>query len=224
MSGNQQGQGPDPRNFGEPFTFGDILRGVDITGLEGLGAPGAPQPVSPQPGGAPDSPWQRQAAIEAGIPYRRVPIWPPFANLARDPSVVYMVRLRPIFFGGNGVAAGALPQQPLQFSQPTIVFARTAAAFRADDVGLPVGRHSLETFSAFIQRTNGDALDGGTTPIIARAIFGDGSNPALYAANGLFFNNGTNISVNVTTLLANVLVHIVLWTIEEYGNPTATRK
>lgn len=209
--------GPNPRDWGTLGAFGDMLRGAD------LGAPGVERPGVPEPGGSPVEPWSRQDAIDAGVPYRRVPIYPPFANLARDPSIVYMVRPRPLFFGGAGVAAAALPQQPIQFSQPTIIYARTASAILTDGSGAPVGRSARDLFSAFMNRTNGDSLDGGTTPVLGDALFGPGGQPALYAANGVFFNNGSSLSVNVTTLLDNVLVHIVLWTIEEYGNPRAPR-
>ncbi len=215
MATAPNGPKPDPRDWGSLGEFGGFLEGHD------MGAPGVARPGEPEPGGSPVQPWQRQDAIDSGVPYRRVPIYPPFANLARDPSIIYMVRIRPMFFGGAGVAAGVLPPQPLQFSQPTIVYARTAAAILTDGTGMPVGRVSRDLFSAFFIRSNGDGLDGGTTPILGDAIFGNGGSPALYAANGVFFNNGTVMSINVSTLIANTLVHIVVYTIEEYGNPNA---
>lgn len=212
---------PNPRDWGHFGEFGDMLRGAEGGG--DWGAPGVDRPAQPDPGQPPAVPWTREDAIEQYIKYRRVPIYPPFANLAKDPSVIYMVRPRPAFFGGAGVAAAVLPQFPMQFSQPTIVYARTATAILTDNNGLPVGRPCRNQFSCFMQRTNGDSIDGGTTPILGDAIFGSGGEPALYAANGVFFNNGASLSINVTSLIDNTLVHIVLWTIEEYGNPTAPR-
>lgn len=218
---------PSPRDFGGPLNFGDILRGPSPEEVyathASLGAPGTPRPAEPTPGGSPVVPWQRQDAIQAGVPYRRVPIYPPFANLAADPRVVYMTRVRPFFFGG-AVAAGVQPPQQAAFSQPTIVYARSAAAIEATGGALPVGRGSLDTFSSFMARTNGDSIDGTNTPILGSAILGTAGLPALYACNAIFFNAGSTLMINLTTLLANIRVDIVLWTIEEYGNPSAQQR
>lgn len=186
------------------------------------GVPGQGRPGAPEPGGAP-TPWQRSDAQQKGVQYRRVPIWPPFANLARDPNVLYLIRNRPLVFGGAGVVAGTLAPQQLPFSQPTIVFARTAAAVIADfKTGFPVGMNPLDSFAAQIQRTTGDLLDGTSTPILGSALWGKATLPALYAGNGLFFNNGSTLIVTVQTLMDNVRADLVFWTIEEYG-PAAGR-
>ena len=214
---------PNMRDRANPGGYTDWLRGGgnEMGDLgDPYGVPGQRQAAAPSPGQGAPAPWQREDAMQQGVPYRRVPIWPPFANLARDPNVLYLIRFRPLLFGGNGVAAATLAPQQINFSQPTIVFARSAAAVIADyATGLPVGMNSLDTFASTFSRTQGDQLDGTTTPISGSAIYGNGRMPALYAGNGLFFNNGSTLIVNCTTFLNNVRVDIVLWTIEEYGTP-----
>lgn len=216
--------GPDPKVFGSPGGFGDAFRGFSFQdALAEVGAPGQATGVTPPPGGDPVRPWSRQEALDAGVPYRRVAIYPPFANVAADPDILYMVRWRPVFFGGTGSAAGALQPQPLQFSQPTIIYARNAGAMIQTLAGLPVGMRNLDTFASFTQRNNGDALDGGTNPVLGSALYGSGENPGLYAANGIFFNNGSTMQVNCTLMVADALVHLVFATLEEYGNPRSRK-
>ena len=192
--------------------FGDFMNGSS-----GFAAPGIPTPGQIPAGLSPVQAHQREDAIEAGVKYRRVPIYPPFANLARDPNIVYLIRFRPLFFAGNGIALGVQPQQTVLFSQPTIVFARSMAAIAADDAALPVGRDGRDTCAIWTQRTSGDLIDGASQPILGSALYGTGGEPALFAGNGLFFRSGASMVVNCQTLINNIRVDFVLWTLEEYG-------
>jgi hypothetical protein len=187
-----------------------------------MGVPGQASGAHPGTAGGVNAgqlhPHDRRTAIAEGVVYRRVPVYPPFANLAEDNRIAYQVRFRRLTFAA--AAAATLPPQVMPFSQPTIIIARTAAAFRTDDVGLPVGRNALDIFAAFFVRVGGnDSIDGDQTPTLGSAIFGDARQPALFPGNGLFFDRGGNLSVTCQTLLANVRVDIVVWCLEEWGPP-----
>jgi hypothetical protein len=108
---------------------------------------------------------------------------------------------------------------------PTIIIARTAAAYTTTGVALPVGRASLDTFTAQMFRAGSstdlfDAGWGGTNPSIlvtGSSIFGTAAQPMLIPGNGLFLDNGGLFSARVVTLLDAIRVDISLWCIEEYG-------
>lgn len=195
--------------------FGSLL-GVDDLGS--LGLPGSPTSPPPPQNPIPQQ-HKRADLVNAGYAFRRVPIYPPFANLCADPRVVYIAKPRPVWFGGNGVAAGAFGPTQLQFSEPTVIYARTGGAYDASGADLPVGRTGLDCFETYNQRVNGDLLDGTTIPILASAILGSGGLPGLFGGNGIFFERGTQINVFCTTLIANIRAVIVYWTIEEYALP-----
>lgn len=169
-------------------------------------------------------PHDRKGAILDGVEYRRVPVWPPFANLAADNRIAYQVRFRWITFGGNTVAAGPQAPIPFQFSQPTIIIGRVAAAIDASGAATPVGRQSLDLFTSFWIRIGGnDAIDSTQpamgTPMLGSALYGNGQLPALMPGNGLFFDRGSALQVNVSTLINNVRADIGIICLEEYGPP-----
>lgn len=167
-------------------------------------------------------PHSRAQAVMDGVEYRRVPVYPPFANLAADNRIAYQVRYRWMTFAGNAVVASAQAPQAFLFSQPTIIIGRMAAAIDASGAALPVGRLSLDLFTSFWVRIGGnDAIDATQpalgTPMLGSAMYGDGRLPALFPGNGLFFDRGAAVQVNCTTLINNVRADIGIMCLEEYG-------
>jgi len=199
------GHGP----LGVPTSGGNTNPG---TGPDGINA-GQLQPDS------------RGRNMAAGVPYQLVPAYPPFVRIANDPNIVYFVRFRTIVFGGNGVAA-ATTTLPIYFSVPTIIIARTAAAYDASDAALPVGRNSLDLFKIQFARagSSSDLIDAGAggqqapnITVLGSSIMGTGQLPALIPGTGLFVDTGAFINVTCQILRNNVEVHATVWTIEEYG-------
>lgn len=203
----------------------------DAFGVEDLGAPAMVS--TGVPGSGPNGsnrgqlePNSRIANIADGVPYQLVPAYPPFVRLANSRNVAYFPRFRSLTFGGSATAAGTTTQL-LQFSLPTIVFARSGSAFLADDTDLPVGRTGLQTFALQCQRTGGvgDLLDvggGNTGPsflALAENLLGPAGLPALVPGMGWFFDTGTSLNTTVQILLDNVRADVTFWCIEEYGAP-----
>lgn len=193
-----------------------------------LGVPGQGGGTQPGTAGGMQSgelhPHDRRGAIMDGVEYRRVPVWPPFANLAADNRIAYQVRFRWITFGGNGIVAGPQAPQPWLFSQPTIIIGRVAAAVDDSGAALPVGRQGLDCFTSFWVRIGGnDAIDATQpamgTPMLGSALYGTAQLPALMPGNGLFFDRGSALQANVTTLLPNIRADIGIICLEEYGPP-----
>lgn len=208
-------------SFREMFagTFGGSTAanfGVPSSG----GSPGIPGPGQLQPN-------SRAANVAAGMDYQLLPAYPPFVRLSTSSSVAYFVRFRTFIFHGNGTAANTTAQQQMSFSVPTIIIARTAAAILADAAALPVGRGSLDifTFQLFRAGSNSDMIDAGaggtaTAPnvlTLGSAILGTAAQPALIPGNGLFVDTGSFLLASCTNLIANALVHVTLWCLEEYG-------
>lgn len=184
------------------------------------------------PGTGPDGinagqlqPNARSRNMDAGVPYQLVPAYPPFVRIANDPNIVYFVRFRTLVFGGNAVVA-ATTTNPIYFSVPTIIIARTAAAYDASGAALPVGLNSLDLFKIQFARagSSSDLIDAGaggnTAPnvtTLGSALLGTGQLPALIPGQGLFVDTGSFINVTCQILRNNVEVNVSVWTIEEYG-------
>lgn len=195
-----------------------------------LGAPSSGAAYAPGtgPGGMNAGelhPNSRAANMAAAVPYQLVPAYPPFVRLANSHDIVYFPRYRTLIFGGNGVVAGTTTQQ-WQFSVPTIVIGRTAAAIDASGAALPVGRDSLDTFlvQMFRAGSTSDFLDAGgggnanpSVPTLGSALLGTAAQPALIQGNGLFVDTGGFLNCTCQTLINNILVHVTIWCIEEYG-------
>lgn len=170
-------------------------------------------------------PNSRMANMAAGVPYQLVPAYPPFVRIANDPNILYFPRFRTLSFFGPGTAANATATGQYQFQNPTIILARTAAAFLPTGTALDVGRNSLDTFRAQMFRTGAiqdfiDAGAGNAGPnfqALGSTIFGTAQLPALIPGTGVFVDTGGFLNVNVTALIANVTVDITIWCIEEYG-------
>lgn len=203
----------------------------DSFSAEDLGVPSSA--VAGVPGSGPNGvnagqlePNSRIANIAAGVPYQLVPAYPPFVRLANSRNVAYFPRFRSLTFGGGATAAGTTTQL-MQFSLPTIVFARSGSAFLADDSDLPVGRTGLQTFGIQCVRTGGiqDLLDvgGGTSGpsfiTLAENVLGPAGLPALIPGMGWFFDTGSSMNTTVQILLDNVRADVTFWCIEEYGAP-----
>lgn len=199
------GHGP----LGVPTSGGNTNPG---TGPDGINA-GQLQPDS------------RGRNMGAGVPYQLVPAYPPFVRIANDPNIVYIVRFRTIVFGGNGVVA-ATTTLPIYFSVPTIIIARTAAAYDASGAALPVGLNSLDLFKIQFARagSSSDLIDAGAggqqapnITVLGSSIMGTGQLPALIPGTGLFVDTGSFLNVTCQILRANVEVNITVWSLEEYG-------
>lgn len=192
-------------NFGVPTTGGSVAR----------------------PGPGELAPNSRAQNLEAGVDYQFVPVWPPFVRLANSPGIVYFPRFRTVIMGGNGALINATYNRPINFSVPTIVIARTGTAVVADNAtALQVGRSALDTFTVQMFRagSNSDFIDAGagadTAPnvqTLGGCILGSGGLPALIPGNGIFIDTGSYLTLAVTALLPNLLIHVDLWCIEEYG-------
>lgn len=205
-------------------TGGGVLGGT--FGVPSTGAANAP-------GTGPDGmnagvlqPNSRAANAAAGVPYQLVPAYPPFVRLANSQDIVYFPRYRTLIFGGNGQAAATLPTQQWQFSLPTIILARTAAAIDASGAALPVGRGSLDLFKVQMFRAGSqqDLIDAGgggnanpVALVLGSALLGTAANPALIQGNGLFVDTGSFLNCTVQTLVNNTEVHVTIWCLEEYG-------
>jgi hypothetical protein len=198
---------------------------------ETLGVPGTPHP---NPGDGPNGinaaqlePNSRARNMASGMKYQLVPAYPPFIRIANDDRVLYFPRFRTLQFGGDGTTAGETFNDQWQFSLPTIVIARTAAAYSTADANLPVGRNSLDLFTAQMFRASGaqdliDAGGGGNTgpnvQVLGSSVWGTGQLPALIPGTGLFVDTGSYLGVSGTILIADVLVHLTLWCVEEFSS------
>lgn len=209
MAGATMGA-PVDAAFGVPSTGAG---GSPGTGPDGMNA-GVLQPNS------------RAANAAAGVPYQLVPAYPPFVRLANSPDIVYFPRFRTLVFGGNGVTAAVLATQQWQFSLPTIIIGRTAAAINASGAALPVGRNSLDLFKMQMFRSGSqqDLIDAGgggnanpVALVLGSALVGDARQPALIQGNGLFVDTGSFLNCTVQTLIDSVEVCVTLLCIEEYG-------
>ena len=206
-------------------------KGIFASGGQGpMGSPGVP---TANPGDGPGginaaqlNPNSRSQNMADGMKYQLVPAYPPFVRIANDDRVLYFPRFRTLTFGGTGTLAGATINDQWQFSLPTIIIARSAAAITGTGVALPVGRASLDTFTAQMFRVSGaqdliDAAGGGNTgtnvQTIGSALWGTAQLPALIQGTGLFVDTGSYLGVAGTILIADMRVDLVLWCIEEYG-------
>ena len=198
-------------------------------GATGLGIPSAGVQSSPGTGGGQNAgqlePNSRAANMAAGVPYKLVPVYPPFVRIADDPNIVYAFRSRSLIFGGNGVAAATTTQQ-FQFSLPTIIIARTGSAFLANDVGMPVGRTSLQLarVQMFRAGSQSDLIDAGgggvnnpAVTVLAECLLGTAGLPALIPGNGLFVDTGSFLNVTAQLLINSTELHFCIWALEEYG-------
>lgn len=193
----------------------------------GAGSWGAPgnSGGNPQQGGGSLQPNSRAGNVAQGIEYQLVPAYPPFVRLANSPGIVYFPRWRTVQFNTAGAAAGNMGQLTYFFSVPTIVIARTAAAYTTTNAALPVGRDSLDCFATKMLRAGAasdliDAGGGGSNPAVlvtGSSILGSARQPALIPGNGLFFDTGMQLTTEVETYVDALQVDITLWCIEEYG-------
>lgn len=195
-------------------------------GAAHLGTPsgGGSTPAQGGGGGSLD-PNTRAGNVAAGVPYQLVPAYPPWLRIANDPSIVYFPRLRTATFNAAGSAAGLDQTLTMIVSVPTIVLARTAAAITTTSAALPVGRASLDTFTAQVFRSgsSSDLVDagwGGQNPAVmalGSTLFGTAAQPMLVPGNGLFVDTGGLLSCRIVTLIDAIRVDVTFWCIEEYG-------
>lgn len=204
----------------------DVLHnmGPGPLGLPSSGGPGSPGTSGGQNSGQLE-PNTRAGNMAAGVPYRLVPVYPPFVRIADDPNIVYFPRFRTLIFGGGAVVA-ATTTQSFQFSVPTIIIARTAAAFLPVGTAFDVGRNPLDGFLAQFSRggSQSDLIDAGgggaanpSVQTAGSALFGDGKLPGFVPGNGLFIDVGGILNVTVQTLINNITAHVCIWCVEEYG-------
>lgn len=198
-------------------------------GMANLGVPSSGANSTPGTAGGQNAgqlePNSRAANMAAGVPYQLVPAYPPFVRIANDPNVVYLPRFRTITFFGTGTAAGATATGQYQFQGPTIIFARTGAAFLPTGTVFDVGRNPLDSFRVQFFRTGaiqdfidtGGANAGTSTQSLGSTILGTGQLPALIPGTGLFVDTGGFLNIAITALIANVTVDITIWCIDEYG-------
>lgn len=209
-------------------TFGRLGGHLAFSG-DTLGVPSTGAGTTPGTGGGQNAgtlePNTRAANMAAGVPYQLVPSYPPFIRVANSPEIVYFPRTRTVVGGGNGVAAGA-QQLQFYFSVPTIIVARSAAAWDASGAGLPVGLKSLNTFRAQMFRagSQSDLIDAGgggnqnpAVNVMGSAVWGTAAQPFFFPGTGLFVDNGAILNITLQTVRANIEVFLTLWCIEEYG-------
>jgi len=213
---------PNPQNYGGQQNYGN-----PNGAYEQFGVPGGLQNTNPGtgPGGINAGtlhPYSRRDGHANGEIWERTPIYPPFAKM--NQNCVYQPKTYTLIFGGNAVAAGVQLAQQLRFSnRPVIVYGRTAQAWLADGADLPVGRTEGTIWKSRINRTGQitdliDVVPNSTSAQVAGGcLFGVAGLPNLFAGNGLFFDTGYWMDVEVQTLIDNVEVHITFFTIEEYG-------
>lgn len=186
-----------------------------------------------RPGTGPDGinagqlePNSRARNMDAGVPYQLVPVVPPFVRIANDPNIVYFYRSRTLTFFGNGIAINTQVTNQMQFSVPTVVIARTAAAVLPVGSNFDVGRNPLDSFMVqfFRAGSQSDLIDAGgggvanpSLPVLGSALLGSAALPAYIPGNGIFLDTGSFLNVSAQNLIANVTVHITVHCIEEYG-------
>jgi hypothetical protein len=110
-------------------------------------------------------------------------------------------------------------QDRIGFSTPAAVYAITATAFLTDGAGagvdLPVGADPRDVFRIQIKDATGDLWQ--SEPAMASNVAGTAQFPRLIGAAGRMCDGGTTTIVMVTPLLANLLIDVTLWTIEQPG-------
>lgn len=211
------------------MSWRDLMPRAGYPGAQNFGVPSSGANSVPGTAGGQNAgqlePNSRAANMAAGVPYQLVPAYPPFVRIANDPNIVYFPRFRTIPFFGSGTLANATQTQQFQPQGPTIIIARTAAAYLPTGTDLDVGRNSLDTFTVQFYRTGaiqdfidtGGAGAGTSVQTLGSSIFGTGGLPALIPGSGLFIDTGGLLNVTCTALVADVTVHITIWCIDEYG-------
>lgn len=107
----------------------------------------------------------------------------------------------------------------LGFSTPAACYAITATSLLTDGAGnlvsLAVGVDPRDVFRIQIKYAQGDLWQ--SEPAIARNICGTAEFPRLVGKPSWMLDGGTSIIVTVTPLIANLIIDVTLWTIEQPG-------
>lgn len=174
---------------------------------------------APTPGTVPAQPDIGMTTLadfaRSGTSFVHVPLYLPTGLFPAGDNIALVPRDRPLNFAFT--TAGGSTTKTLQFEVPTTVFGLTAAAIKTDGTtDLPVGMNPLDTFLVQITRTaSGDKLQ--TEPAPGSTVCGTGVQPRLIGPGGWIVDAGGAFSVNVTNIVANISVAIVLWTCEVRG-------
>lgn len=144
--------------------------------------------------------------------YIRAPFFPtaPFLSTSRDVS--QMPRFY-VLTAGPTYTLGATLSLTQKFDIPGTVVSWNGSAFNtAAGNALPIGVRPLDTF--LINLTTSTRENITTGPTIASALLGSGENPGQVGAYGYMINAGGTINVEITPLLADLRVTIVLTVLE----------
>lgn len=105
--------------------------------------------------------------------------------------------------------------QNLQFSQPSTIYAMTAAAVDTSGTITANLRNPLDLFRVQLTRINGDRFQ--TASALGSTIFGTGTAPRLIGPSGWMFDIGGTLRIDVTPLISTLIIDMVFWTLEVRG-------
>lgn len=150
-------------------------------------------------------------------PFMRTNVYPPQLLLSTNSQVAAQTR-----FYTTGILNQAVNVQAvanIQFDIPAIIYGMSAAV---QDTGAPgIGTVGLNGFTVSLEHSNGDRIT--TNQALGGCIFGTASEPQLIGGNGIVFDRGSTLVINVTPLLANLRIDFNFFAIEQRGPRNLTR-
>lgn len=150
-------------------------------------------------------------------PFMRTNIYPPQVLLSTNSQVAAQTRLYTT--GILNQTANVQAVASIQFDIPAIVYAMTAATTNTAAPGIVT--NGLDGFTVSLEHSNGDRIT--TNQALGSCIFGTAAEPSLIGGNGLVFDRGSTLVINVTPLSANLRVDFNFFAIEQRGPRNLTR-
>lgn len=152
-------------------------------------------------------------------PFMRTNIYPPQILLSTNSQVAAQTRMYTT--GIINQAAGVQAVASIQFDIPAIIYACTAAVQDTAAPALATNSNGLDIFTVGLEHSNGDRIT--TNAALGSCIFGTGSEPSLIGGNGIVFDRGSTLVINVTPLIANLRIDFNFFAIEQRGPRNLTR-